>query len=96
MLELSLHDTPLFPEGGGQPSDIGQIIASNGDAYDVTQVNRVGGQAIHYVRVKNAESDLLAFPIGGKVTVRLGQDGFNRRYDHVGALHVNADQNPNN
>ncbi|KAF7968635.1 hypothetical protein HWV62_29809 [Athelia sp. TMB] len=83
VLEVILHDTVIFPEGGGQPSDIGHIIAANGEMYDVTQVNRVGGHAIHYVRAKDAEKDLLAFPVGAAVTVNLGQDGFDRRYDHM-------------
>jgi len=89
MLEVILHDTIIFPEGGGQPSDIGHITSmSNGDTYDVTQVKRVGGHAVHYVRVKNAENDVLAFCPGAEVSVNLGEDGLNRRYDHVGNHNV--------
>jgi misacylated tRNA(Ala) deacylase len=84
VLEVILHDTVLFPEGGGQPSDIGHITAtSNGQTYDVTEVKRAGGHAIHYVRMINADSDMLALSPGTEVGVKLGDDGFNRRYDHV-------------
>lgn len=84
VLEVILHDTVLFPEGGGQPSDIGYITATcNGQIYNVTEVKRAGGHAIHYVRVINADSDVLALSPGAEVGVKLGDDGFNRRYDHV-------------
>ena len=84
VLEVILHDTVLFPEGGGQPFDIGHITAtSNGQTYDVTEVMRAGGHAIHYVRMVNANSDVLALSPGAEVRVKLGDDGFNRRYDHV-------------
>ena len=82
VLEVILHDTVIFPEGGGQPSDIGHIH-SNGQTYEVRQVKRAGGHAVHYVSVKNAELDVLELSPGAGVTVNLGQDGFNRRYDHV-------------
>ena len=82
MLEVILHDTVIFPEGGGQPSDIG-YIHTNGQTYEVRQVKRAGGHAVHYVSVKNAELDVLELSPGAGVTVNLGQDGFNRRYDHV-------------
>jgi len=84
VLEVILHDTVLFPEGGGQPSDIGHMVAtSNGQTYEVTQVKRAGGHAIHYIRIVNKDSDVLALTPGAEVAVKLGDDGFNRRYDHV-------------
>lgn len=84
VLEVILHDTVIFPEGGGQPSDIGYLtVMSNEQTYEVIQVKRTGGHAIHYVRIKNAENDMLAFSLGAEVTVNLGQEGFDRRYDHV-------------
>lgn len=84
MLEVVLHDTVLFPEGGGQPTDIGQITSS-GVTFEVTQVKRVGGHALHYVRAQNIDNDVLSFYPGTEVNVHLGQDGYNRRYDHVSA-----------
>jgi misacylated tRNA(Ala) deacylase len=88
VLEVILHDTVIFPEGGGQPSDIGHITAtSNGQTYDVTQVRRAGGHAVHYVRIMDPEEDVLAFSPGAEVSVKLGDDGFNRRYDHVRVAH---------
>jgi misacylated tRNA(Ala) deacylase len=84
VLEIILHDTILFPEGGGQPSDIGHIIATSGrQTYKVTEVKRAGGHAIHYVRMMNADDDMLILSPGAEVVVKLGEDGFNRRYDHV-------------
>jgi misacylated tRNA(Ala) deacylase len=83
VLEVILHDTVLFPEGGGQPSDIGHIATSNGQTYEVMQVKRAGGHAVHYVCSKNVDTDVLALSFGTEITVNLGQDGFNRRYDHV-------------
>jgi misacylated tRNA(Ala) deacylase len=84
LLEVTLHDTVIFPEGGGQPSDIGHITSTiNGETYDVIQAKRVGGHAIHHVRAKNAEDDVLAFYPGAEVKVYLGENGFSRRYDHV-------------
>jgi len=82
-LEIITHDTIIFPEGGGQPSDIGTMTTANGTAWDVTQCRRHGGHAVHYVRVKDAIRDMLNFPAGAKVTVALGSEGFNRRYDHM-------------
>jgi misacylated tRNA(Ala) deacylase len=84
VLEVILYDTVIFPEGGGQPSDIGCLtVMPNEQTYEVIQVKRTGGHAIHYVRIKDAENDMLALSPGAEVTVNLGQEGFDRRYDHV-------------
>ncbi|KAG6900937.1 hypothetical protein C0993_004374 [Termitomyces sp. T159_Od127] len=80
-----LHDTVIFPEGGGQPTDTGIITTvADGITWEVLQAKRHGGHAVHYVRVKEGETDkaLLAFSPGAKVTVALGQEGYDRRYDH--------------
>ncbi|KAH7930096.1 ThrRS/AlaRS common domain-containing protein [Leucogyrophana mollusca] len=81
-LEVILHDTVIFPEGGGQPSDIG-IIKTEGRTWTVFQVKRLGGHAIHYVHVENAELDALNFTPGTKLQVALGDEGFERRLDHM-------------
>ena len=52
LFEVVLHDTVLFPEGGGQPSDIG-IIKTCTAEYEVTSIQRRGGQAVHFVKAKN-------------------------------------------
>ncbi|EGN93085.1 hypothetical protein SERLA73DRAFT_79128 [Serpula lacrymans var. lacrymans S7.3] len=70
-------------EGGGQPSDIGIITTAEGKTWDITQVKRHGGHAVHYIRVQNSDSDAQYFSQGAKVTVALGNDGVNRRYDHM-------------
>lgn len=82
---MILHDTIIFPEGGGQPTDTGVITTVDGTTWEVVQAKRHGGHAVHYVRVQGCPVDgaLLAFTPGAKVTVALGQEGFNRRYDHV-------------
>ena len=37
ILELILHDTCIFPEGGGQPTDTGLIKTSDGRTFTVLQ-----------------------------------------------------------
>ena len=76
--EVILHDTVLFPEGGGQPSDIGLLRASDGEEYVVKEVRRSGGHAVHYVH--SAKRVLSA---NEQVTVLLGEEGLQRRLDHV-------------
>lgn len=85
LLEVILHDTVLFPEGGGQPHDIGVLTTSDGELWDVTDVKRHGGHAVHYVQVKdkNAEVALQSFVTGSSVGVMLGDNGVQRRLDHV-------------
>ncbi|KAG6814216.1 hypothetical protein H0H92_000893 [Tricholoma furcatifolium] len=86
VLEVILHDTVIFPEGGGQPTDTGLITtAADGTVWDVLQAKRHGGHAVHYVRVKEGDIDkaLLAFSPGAHVMVALGQEGYERRYDHM-------------
>jgi misacylated tRNA(Ala) deacylase len=84
LLEVILHDTVLFPEGGGQPSDVGliAIFDASGDAtreYDVVEIKRQGGTAVHFVKT----DDPRLFEPGVKVRVRLGDSGVARRLDHV-------------
>ena len=87
LLQVILHDTIIFPEGGGQPTDIGVITTtSNAFVWEVVQAKRHGGHAVHYIKVLsglNAESALDAFYPGANVTVSLGKEGYDRRYDHV-------------
>ncbi|GAA5886821.1 hypothetical protein JCM6882_005900 [Rhodosporidiobolus microsporus] len=53
--EVELHDTVLFPEGGGQPSDIGVLVPlssageAQGEAVNVRQVIRRNLDAVHFV-----------------------------------------------
>ncbi|KDR83787.1 hypothetical protein GALMADRAFT_236159 [Galerina marginata CBS 339.88] len=90
LLHVLLHDTVIFPEGGGQPTDTGRIefesTVADGTVWEVVQAKRHGGHAVHYVKVPNgidADTALLAFQPGAKVTVSLGQEGYERRYDHM-------------
>ncbi|KZT24377.1 hypothetical protein NEOLEDRAFT_1135194 [Neolentinus lepideus HHB14362 ss-1] len=85
LIEVILHDTILFPEGGGQPSDIGIITSEDGTIWDVVEIKRHGGHAVHYVRAKSSDPgvSLSAFPVGAKVGVALGEEGWTRRLDHM-------------
>ena len=81
LFEILLQDTVLFPEGGGQPSDIGFIKGQDGLYWDVLEIKRRGALAIHYVKGGHEIHKSLA--VGARVTVALGEEGFKRRYDHV-------------
>lgn len=86
-MHVLLHDTVIFPEGGGQPTDTGLIttVADNA-TWEVIQCKRHGGHAVHYVKLLpglDVDAALLAFQPGAKVTVALGDAGYERRYDHV-------------
>jgi misacylated tRNA(Ala) deacylase len=89
VLEVVLHDTILFPEGGGQPTDIGTINTFKDGiekAWSVLQVKRHGGLAVHYVKVdrdRDVTDALAAFSPGSPVTAALGEEGWERRYDHM-------------
>lgn len=85
LLHVQLHDTIIFPEGGGQPTDVGTLILKvDGSVWEVLQAKRHGGHAVHYVRVKgDANAALRAFATGADVTVSLGNEGWERRYDNV-------------
>ncbi|KAG6378785.1 ThrRS/AlaRS common domain-containing protein [Boletus reticuloceps] len=82
-LEIILHDTTVFPEGGGQPSDTGLIQTADERFCKVLQARRHGGHAVHYVQVEDAEVDILQFTVGTKVLVKLGDADWDRRCDHM-------------
>lgn len=85
LVEVLLHDTVLFPEGGGQPSDIGLLISVDGTTWEVSEVKRIGGHAVHYVKIgaRSVEDALTCFVNGEQVGVHLGEAGLNRRLDHM-------------
>lgn len=86
LLEVVLHDTVIFPEGGGQPTDTGVITTiSDGQDWEVVQAKRYGAYAVHYIPVPdgNIDAAILAFSPGGSVVVFLGQKGWDIRYDHM-------------
>ena len=86
ILHVQLHDTVIFPEGGGQPTDIGTVtLKADGSSWQVLQAKRHGGHAVHYIRLKDADAEAAArtFSPGAEVTVALGEEGYERRYDHV-------------
>ena len=86
LVEVILHDTIIFPEGGGQPSDCGILTSADGELWDVVEAKRHGGHAVHYVRLKPAQTvdqALKVFSPGALVGVALGEEGSKRRLDHV-------------
>lgn len=89
LLHVLLHDTVIFPEGGGQPTDTGDIITADGALWEVVQAKRHGGHAVHYVKIRDGvgvDAALLALQPGKQVTVSLGDRGYERRYDHVSRI----------
>lgn len=44
-----LDRTAFYPEGGGQPSDIGALLDERGRRYVVRKVQRVKGQVVHKI-----------------------------------------------
>ncbi|KAL6309739.1 alanyl-tRNA synthetase domain-containing protein [Sparassis latifolia] len=85
LLEVVLHDTVIFPEGGGQPSDIGILTSPDGEEWNVIEAKRHGGHAVHYIRAhdQDGQGAIRAFLPGAKVGVALGEEGFKRRLDHM-------------
>ncbi|KAJ7591114.1 ThrRS/AlaRS common domain-containing protein [Mycena floridula] len=85
ILQVILQDTCIFPEGGGQPTDIGTISTAQNNVWEVLQCQRHGGHAVHFVRVPDGDTDaaLAAFSPGHKVVVSLGPAGWERRLDHM-------------
>ncbi|TFY72998.1 hypothetical protein EVG20_g43 [Dentipellis fragilis] len=76
-LQVILHDTVLFPEGGGQPHDIGLLTTEDNHVWDVEFVKRHGGVAVHYLKVTDDSEgvpDTLA--VGKQVHLTLGEAGF--------------------
>jgi misacylated tRNA(Ala) deacylase len=89
LLHVLLHDTVIFPEGGGQPTDTGNITTADGALWEVVQAKRHGGHAVHYVKIRDGvgvDAALLALQSGKQVAVSLGDKGYERRYDHVSGI----------
>jgi hypothetical protein len=84
LYELITYDTPIFPEGGGQPSDTGlaHFIDANGGrrTFSVEMGLRRGLEAVHLVRVPEGEDVSGLGGEGGEVELEVDWD---RRVDHV-------------
>jgi Ser-tRNA(Ala) deacylase AlaX len=76
---IVLDDTLLFPEGGGQPCDLGTLTSPRGEAIEVRSVRAADGRVEHQplANEKNLEQ---VFGTGDPVTVELD---WARRYDHM-------------
>jgi misacylated tRNA(Ala) deacylase len=74
---VKLHDTVLFPEGGGQPSDQGSLqIVGTLEVYQVISVERTMDGILHHV------SPALPEHVVSGTKVLLNVD-WNRRFDHM-------------
>ena len=77
---ISLQDTILFPEGGGQPTDRGTIVLKSGEQekkLQVLNVIRKGPEAIHSIEATDGETQLA---VGDEVLQVVDWD---RRHDHM-------------
>lgn len=85
-MQVILHDTIIFPEGGGQPSDVGYISVGSDTTFEVFEAKRLGGHALHSIRFPTLEAlqkAQLLLSANTKVVVSLGDGGYRRRLDHV-------------
>lgn len=73
--DVVLEETIFFPEGGGQPCDIGCL----GDE-EVVHVRRDGDKAILFVRSKNGEQQTPCFKVGDEPLQLID---WTRRFDHM-------------
>ena len=64
-----LDRTAFYPGGGGQPNDVGSLMAG-GQTWPVTKVKKVGGQVVHFVSGE----------LPGVGTAVTGQLDWERRY----------------
>ncbi|KAI0796846.1 Threonyl/alanyl tRNA synthetase [Abortiporus biennis] len=86
LLEVITHDTVLFPEGGGQPHDTGVIHTEDGKQWEVIDVKRHGGHAVHYIKIDKDTTpniDDALRSLAGTVSVELDDKGYERRLDHM-------------
>ena len=86
VLQVILHDTIIFPEGGGQPSDVGHISVGSDTTLEVFEARRLGGHAVHSIRfpaLEELQNAQLLLPTSTKVVVTLDDGGYRRRLDHV-------------
>ncbi|MDR2873281.1 MAG: alanine--tRNA ligase [Methanobrevibacter sp.] len=63
---LILDKTAFYPEGGGQPSDIGEIILENGLKLDVKYVEKVNEIVLHKINT-NEDLDIVGSNVKGFV-----------------------------
>lgn len=66
---IVLDRTAFYPGGGGQPCDLGTLTA-DGQTWDVTKVQKVGGKVVHFV----------AGELPAVNTAVIGQLDWERRY----------------
>ena len=68
LYRIQFEDTILFPEGGGQPEDLGCLDGG----IPVLHVRREGGSAVHYTE--------MPLEVGAEVQMRVNWE---RRWDHM-------------
>lgn len=78
-LEVEFDSALIFPEGGGQPSDVGEILSSEGlKIADIINSYRAGEKAISIVKPIDNQQDKLN--LNDDYTIKLD---FERRFDHM-------------
>jgi Ser-tRNA(Ala) deacylase AlaX len=81
--EVETEDTPIFPEGGGQPFDTGRMVVEDANGgkkeYVVEGCMRRGLDAVHLIRVQESGNGFEN--LEGEVELIVDWE---RRVDHVG------------
>ena len=63
---LILDQSVFYPEGGGQPSDIGEILIDN-TSYKIIHAEKVNNIVLHKIETENNLSDLVGKTVTGKI-----------------------------
>lgn len=81
MIKVWLDQTLFYPEGGGQPCDVGFLKVSGlGVSFPVTRVNEEDNDIVHYVYCPSDELDSLLVLNGNEVCAKID---WQRRFDHM-------------
>lgn len=67
---IQLQETIFYPQGGGQPSDIGIIKSENGVVFNVTKVLYNNGEVNHY----GTYEGVIKLPIGTVVDLSINKE----------------------
>ncbi|MBO4266135.1 MAG: alanyl-tRNA editing protein [Lachnospiraceae bacterium] len=71
---IVLDRTAFFPEGGGQPSDVGSIVLQSGETVRVTDVRTVDGCVCHFIEKKVEAGEKITGHVDAARRLRMMQD----------------------
>lgn len=71
---IVLDRTAFFPEGGGQPSDVGSVVLQSGERIAVTDVRTVDGCVCHFIDGRIEEGEKITGHIDAPRRLRMMQD----------------------